>query len=200
WRPTTPRTFAVYGDGDRAVRPPVRLYADADRDLLVLQSDVPVSRTAAASFADCVTAWVADNGVFPVYLSGLAVEEPPSVPSVFGVATGGADERLADLGVDAPPERGAIGGPTGALLNRAADAGVAAAGLVTESDPQFPDPAAARRLLVDGVGPLAGVEVDTDDLVERAEEIRDQKEQLARQMQEADEEESSQAKPVGMFQ
>ncbi|MFC6724613.1 PAC2 family protein, partial [Halobium palmae] len=72
-------------------------------------------------------------------------------------------------------------------------------GLVVESDPQFPDPEAARVVITDGIGPLTGVDVPTDDLVEHAEEIRDAKERLAARMREADEE-STQARPLGMYQ
>jgi len=193
---------AVYEEGRRDVLPPVRLYADEERDLLALQSDVPLARDTGGDFADCITAWLADNDATPLYLSGLPVQDldPAEIPDVFGIASGSAVERLDDEGIDTPPERGLVGGPTGALVNRAAEEGLDAAGLVVESDPQFPDPAAAKRLLDGAIGPLAGVDVPTDDLVERAEEIREQKERLAKRMQEAEEEESTQAKPMRMFQ
>jgi uncharacterized protein len=71
--------------------------------------------------------------------------------------------------------------------------------LIVESDPRFPDPEAARVLLVEGIEPLAGVEVDTDDLVDRGEEIREAKERLAKRMQEGGDE-STQARPLGMYQ
>ena len=80
---------AVYRGESSDVLPPVRLYADEERDLLVLQSDVPVSPSGAPRFADCVTGWFADNDVFPLYLSGLA-EEKNGVPELYGIATGDA--------------------------------------------------------------------------------------------------------------
>jgi uncharacterized protein len=193
---------AVYEGGDREVRPPVRLYADGERDLVVLESDVPVSRTASVGFAEGLTDWIAERDCLPLYLSGLPTEDydPTEVPELYGVATGGAGDLLDEHDVSPPPEAGVVGGPTGALLNRAADREIDAVGFVVESDPQFPDPVAARRVITDGINPVAGVSVDTDELVEQAEEIRDQKEALARQMQQAGEEESSQAQPRGMFQ
>jgi uncharacterized protein len=71
---------------------------------------------------------------------------------------------------------------------------------VVESDPQFPDPAAARQLITKGIEPLTGVSIDTKNLVDRAEEIREQKERLAKRMKEAGEAESTQAQPLRMFQ
>jgi uncharacterized protein len=195
---------AVYGGNTRDVKPPVRLYADGKRDLLVLQSDVPVSRTAAVGFADGFTDWVAENDCLPLYLSGMPNEDydATDVPDLYGVASGSAGGLLDEQGIDVPPEAGLVGGPAGALLNRAADRNLDAIGLIAESDPQFPDPVSARRVITDGIEPIAGVEVDTDELVEKAEEIRDQKEKLARRMQQVGEEESSQATPRGrgMFQ
>jgi len=194
--------IAVYGESGREVRPPVRLYADAEHDLVALQSDVPISRTAAGDFASCLTGWLADHDALPLYLSGLPVEEQDvaGVPSLYGIATGTAGDLLDEYDVATPTEMGVVGGPTGALLNHAAESDLDAVGLVVESDPRFPDPAAARKLIVDGINPLAGIDVTTDDLVERAEEISEQKAELAKRMHEAEEKESSQAQPLRMFQ
>jgi uncharacterized protein len=193
---------AVYDDDSHDVVPPLRIHADESRELLALQSDVPVARSNTSGFADCLTTWFEANDVTPLYLSGLPDEdhEMGDLPGVFGIGSGAGTGLLADHDIDAPPERGVIGGPTGALVNRAAERGLDAAALVVESDPQFPDPAAARRLIDQAISPLTGVDVPTEDLVEHAEEIRDQKEKLAQRMQDASEEESTQAKPMRMFQ
>lgn len=195
-------SVAVYDDDSRDVVPPVRIHADESRDLLALQSDVPVARSGSSDFADCLTTWFDSHDVTPLYLSGLPDEnhEPGDLPAVFGIGSGDGTDRLADHDIDTPPERGVVGGPTGALVNRAAETDLDAVALVVESDPQFPDPAAARRLIDHAIEPLANIDVPTDDLVDRAEDIRTQKEQLAQQMQDADEEESTQARPMRMFQ
>ncbi|MFC4449494.1 proteasome assembly chaperone family protein [Halorussus aquaticus] len=193
--------ISVYEEGNRTIRPPVRLYADESRDLVALQSDVPVSASAASDFATCVTEWVADHDATPIYMSGLPEQkEADQIPSLYGVATGDAGGRLDDHDIGLPRDRGAVSGPTGALLYEAEARGLDALGLVVQSDPQFPDPEAARILIEHGINPLTGTDADTDDLVERAEEISDQKEQLAQRMQEADPDESSQAQSIRMFQ
>jgi uncharacterized protein len=189
---------AVYQEGDNGLLPPVRLYADAGRDLLALQSDVPISPGAAQEFADCLGDWFGD-GVFPIYLSGIGREKSEAPPAMYGVGVGAGRDRLDAEGIPAPTETGLISGPTGALLSDAVEQGQDAVGLVVESDPRFPDPEAARVLITKGVEPLAGVDVPTDDLVDRAEEIRDAKERLAKRMQEASDE-STQARPLGMYQ
>jgi uncharacterized protein len=188
----------VYAEDDYAVRQPVRVYVDEARDLLALQSDVPVSPSAATEFAACVTNWLAENGVTPAYLSGIPVEDRTDPPSLFGVATGDGGALLTEVGVSPPGEAGVVSGPTGALVNQADTAGLSGVALVVESDPQFPDPTAARVVIRDGIGPLTGADVDLADLVDRAEEIQDAKEKLAKRM-EAAREESSKAEPLGMY-
>jgi uncharacterized protein len=193
--------ITVYEDGDRDLLPPVRLYADEERDLLALRSDVPISADAAPQFANCVTAWVESNDATPLYLSGLPHQKQAgTVPELYGTATGDFGQLLDEYDIGSPTETGAISGPTGALLHRASRSGVGAIGLIVQSDPQFPDPAAAKVLLEDGIDPIAGIEVNTDELVESAEEIREQKEHFAQRMQETEEAESSQAQPLRMFQ
>ena len=191
-------SVATYESDDHRVRPPVRIYADESRDLLVLQSDIPVSPQAASDFTSCLVGWFDEENVTPLCLSGLP-EEKDDVPHLYGVATGDAGGLLTEHDVDAPPEDGMVSGPTGALLAEASEQGIDSVGLVVQANAQFPDPEAARVLLVNGIGPLAGIEVDTDRLVEQAEKIADAREKLAKRMQQA-EEESTQAQPLGMYQ
>jgi len=189
---------AVFEEGTREYRPPVRLYADESRDLLVLQSDVPVSPSAADEFAGCLTGWLADHDVTPLYLSGLPAEKD-GVPALYGIASGDGDAVLDEHDIAAPAEGGVVSGPTGALLYQAGREGLGAVGLVVESSRNFPDPEAARVLLVDGIEPIAGLDVDTDRLVEQAEEISEAREELARRMETA-QDESTKAQPMGMYQ
>jgi len=197
----------VYHAGERAVQAPVRLYADPDGDLLALQSDVPVSTEAAGNFASCVVGWLAENDVRPVFLSGRPAQrdeesilaDADETPTVYGMTTGDST-ALDGLDVEPPTENGAVSGPTGALLHHATREGLPGVGLIVESDPNFPDPGAARALLEAGIEPITGVDVGVDVLADRAAQIRKQKQQLAQQMQQAGAEESSQAKPLRMYQ
>ena len=191
--------IGVYRDGNRTVMPPVRMYVSESENLLALQSDLPIAAGAVDTVAGCLTAWLRDQDVRPIYLSGYPAERD-GVPELYAVATGGADEILEEHSIDRPTEDGAVSGPTGALLNHAAQLEFDSVCLVVESNPQFPDPEAARVLIEDGVAPIADLDVDVSDLVDHAAEIRQQREQLAQRMQEVDQEESSQARPMQMYQ
>ncbi|MFC7324517.1 proteasome assembly chaperone family protein [Halorubrum rutilum] len=190
---------AVYREANRALTTPVRLYADAENDLVALRSDVPVKPGAATEVAGCLESWFAETATFPVFLSGLGQEKGEAPPAIYGVATGDGGDRLDRADVEDPPEAGLVSGPTGAMLAESLERGRDAVGLVVESDPQFPDPEAARVLIRSGIDPIAGTETTTDGLVEQAEEIREAKRAFAERMQQATEE-SSQAEPLKMFQ
>jgi uncharacterized protein len=189
---------AVYSEGDTGYKPPVRIYTAEKRDLLALQSDVPVSPNAAREFAGCVNGWLEQHEATPLYLSGLP-EEKDGVPELYGVASGDTEQLLAEIDVAPPSDAGVISGPTGALLFDANRRDMDALGFVVQSNKNFPDPEAARVVLVNAVEPIADVDVETGALVEQAEQIQDARERLAKQMQEA-QEESSQAQPLGMYQ
>lgn len=192
-------TVVTYGEDDPQLTSPVRLYADPGRSLVVLQSDVPVSPPAATEFADCVSDWFDEERVTPLFLSGLPREKEAEPPSMYGVASGDGHELLTDAGIDDPAEPGLVSGPTGALLSHAVEREATAVGLVVESDPEFPDPEASRILITNGIEPISGVDIPTDNLVERATEIQRAKEELARRMKNTDEE-STQATPLRMYQ
>ncbi|EJN61156.1 proteasome assembly chaperone family protein [Halogranum rubrum] len=190
---------AVYADDDAELRTPVRIYADEERDLLVLQSDVPIHPQAATEFATCIRSWFEEDGVVPIFLSGIGEEKSDDVPALYGVATGEGTTHLEQAGIGRPTEVGIVTGPTGALMNHVLEHHLTSIGLVVESDPQFPDPEAARVIIKDGIEPLTGIECPVDDLVNHTEEIREAKQRFAQRMQEVDEE-STQAQPLRMYQ
>ena len=189
---------AVYDSAGSGVQPPVRIHAAPDHDLLVLQSDIPVSPSGATQFASCVTGWFAEMDVLPLFISGIQREDQ-SQTGVYGIATGDASDRLDAHDISTPPERGLVSGPTGALLYQAQMQDLDSLGLVVESASQFPDPAAAKTLLETAICPIASIDVETDVLLDRAEEISQARQRLAQQMQDS-EDESSRARPLGMFQ
>lgn len=191
---------AVYHGEESMLKPPVRLYADAEHDVIVLNSDVPISSQSSEAFASCITGWIAENDVMPLFLSGLPREKEEHPPELFGIATGDGNTYLDREGIVPPRESGLVSGPTGALLYDAVNTGLTSIGLIVEANPQFPDPEASQVLLEHGIAPIADIEVNTDSLIEQAEEIREARERLAKQMQQAETNESTQAQPLRGFQ
>lgn len=217
----------VYHGEDSELKPPVRLYADAERDLLVLHSEIPIAAESREAFADCIVEWSASNDVTPLFLSGLPKEQGQEQgkkqgqgqaqgqaqaeevgteiggqrsPELFGVSTGDGNSYLDDAGIVPPKQGGLMQGPTGALLHEALDQDLTSVGLVVQAHPKFPDPKASKTLLDYGIAPITGLDIDTTPLVEQAEEIQTARQQLATQMQQVKTGESSQAKRLRGFQ
>ena len=190
---------AVYHEGDATLRPPMRLYVDDAHDLMVLQSDVPVGSAAAEDIAETLEEWSGGRSIHPIYLSGIPRDQNDASPTLYGVGNDKGVQRLEAAGIPTPAETGLISGPTGVLLYQAIRQETSVVGLVVGSDPRFPDPEAAEVLVRTGIGPLVDVEIPVDDLIDSAEQIRRAKQRLAQQMQEA-QDESTQARPIGMYQ
>lgn len=239
---------AGFGEGEPVVRSPVRLYADPDRDLVALQSDVQVSPEAAYEFAGCVADWLHETDTTPVYVAGTEADEEtddedtgadgvetavgegdtsPSDaetvdttaeaadtpaeqaeaasdadegPRLRGVATAGASDRLAETDLEVPDNAGIVSGPSGALLAHAMETDLPAIGVVADTTPRFPDPGAAKAVLERVVEPLAGVDVAVEELLEHAERVRAAKQRLADQVAAAEDDSSSKATPLRMYQ
>lgn len=191
---------AVFEEGDREVKSPMRLFASPEDDLLVLQSAVPIEAVSAEEFFETFTEWVADADVTPIYLAGIAEErDPGETPGLYGISTGTGSDLLSEAAVEPPTDTGLIQGPGGALLREAKARGVEALGLLVEADPRFPDPAGAQQLIEQGIEPIADVEIDIQRLSDEAEEIVAKREQMIRQMEQA-EEQGGQVSTRGMFQ
>ncbi len=181
------------------VKPAVRVYADSEGQFAVLSSDIPVSAEA-GEFVDAVHRWMRDNEATPVYQVGLPLDRGNEKPDLFGVSTGDGDRLLSENGIKKPPGIGAVTGPTGALMERSRKENYTSVGVIVETDPRFPDPEAAKVLVDEGVKPLTGVELNTDILSETADQIREKKERLAKQIRESAEHEASEAYPTEMYQ
>lgn len=192
--------IGVYRSGDRTARPPVRIYASEEHDLLAIQSDAPIAAKAVENVADCLTSWIVDQEATPIYLSGLPANREEGRPECYGLATGEAGETLEAHDVAIPPEDGVVTGPTGALINRAAQLDYDSISLVVQCNPKFPDPESASVLLEEAIAPIAEVDLEVGELLDRAEEIRKKRERLAQQMQAIGQDESTQAQPLRMYQ
>lgn len=191
---------AVFEDGDRELKSPVRVFVDESCDLLVLQSAVPFNVLDERQFVKGVTAWIDEQDATPIYIAGIPTErDPGDTPEMYGIASGDGAALLDDAGVQPPTASGVVQGPGGVLLREAKKRDVDAVGLLVESDPRFPDPHGAQRVIDHGIEPLADIEVDTQRLTDEAEQIVEQREEMVRKLEQA-EDGGTRVSTRGMFQ
>lgn len=193
---------AAYRTDDSTVRSPVQIYAAADHDLLALVSDVPVSPSDSPDFAECITGWLDEQGVVPIFLSGLSAAFEPDegnrLREVSGLSTGDGDALLEKAGLAPPRHTGIVTGPTGALLNHASDVGLDSVGLLVQSNDELPDYDAARTVIDEGIGPIVDIEIDTSPFADRSFEMSRLAESALERGERATEE-STRARPTPTF-
>ncbi|EMA31131.1 proteasome assembly chaperone family protein [Natronobacterium lacisalsi] len=183
---------------DGLVQDTVRVYGGTEPDIMTLQSDVPIPKSAFPDLRQCVLEELANDFSRAIFLGAAPAQSEDQQGDVVGVATTEAlKAELEDAGIELAAESGAVSGVTGALVNACHQADVPAVLLLVRADPRLPDPAAARSVIETALEPLVDFDIDTTELREQAEEIQRQKQQVAQQLQQAQEE---QDEPIrGMF-
>jgi len=190
---------AAFHDG--RVRDAVRVYAGDDPAVMTLQSDVPIPPTAVESLSQCVLSDLAEEFEQAIFLAGAPAESEDEIGEVAGVATTDTLETaLADAGITLADGSGVVGGVTGGLLADCYHDDVPAAVLIVRSNPYIPDPAAARAVIENALEPLVEFDIDTQELLEQAEEIQKQKQQIAEQLRQYQQQQDQQPAMPGMYQ
>lgn len=187
----------VFKKENPAVKPAVRIFVDSEKEIAVLKSDAPVSIDA-ENFMEDVIDWIGEKDLKPIFQVGLPVEVEEGEHYMFHVESG-EFEDIEGIGLNKPPISGGMTGPTGALLHQALKTGIDAVGLVIESDPNFPDPEASRILIEDGIMKITGIDIDTDQLKESADQIKQQKQELIKQVKDLSQQESNEVYPREMY-
>lgn len=178
----------------------VRVHSGADPGVMTLNSDVPIPEDAFPALTDCVLEDLADRFDRAIFLAGAPAQSEEQRGNVIGVATTHSlKEALVETGIDVMEEAGAVGGVTGALVDACYRADVPASLLLVRTDPRLPDPRAAHAVIENAVGPLVEFEIDTEELLEQAEAIQEQKQQIAQQVQAQSQQEDT-AQSRTMFQ
>lgn len=185
---------------DGRVQDTVRVYSGSDPDILTLEGDIMLPGEAYREFSECVLRDLADEISGGVFLAASPAESEDQHGEVIGVAT---DDSVAadleDAGITLAEGDGLVGGITGALVDECYQRAVPAALILVRADPHLPDPAAAKIVIDRAIEPLIGVEVATDELTEKANQIQKRKEQIAAHVRASGESEPS-AQATQMYQ
>jgi len=165
---------------------PVRIYEKKDLGVVVVSSDIPVHPAASYDLARGIVSWAESIGAKEmVCLAGITVMGEEQ--RVFGAAT--TEEMLARIkGQVEVFEFGTISGISGSVMNECLLRKMPAICLLGETHSMAPDPRAAV-VTVKMLNTLYGLNVDTTELEERADEIEFQMQKLAEQVQSSSAEE-----------
>lgn len=165
---------------------PVRIYEKAELGVVVVSSDIPIHPAASYDLARGMVSWAESIGAKEmVCLAGITVMGEEQ--RVFGAAT---NEEMLERIKDKVEvfEFGTISGISGSVMNECLLRKMPAICLLGETHSMAPDPRAAV-VTVKMLNTLYGLNVDTTELEERADEIEFQMQKLAEQVQSSSAEE-----------
>lgn len=179
----------------------VRVYAGSDPAVMTLQSDVPLPQEAFSGLSRCVLEELAEAFERAIFLAGAPAQSEEQRGTVTGIATEDRlKDELSEAGIAVEEDSGAVGGVTGALVTACYHAEVPATLLLVRADPRLPDPGAAHSVIEDALEPLVEFDIDTDELLDKAEKIQQQKQRIAQQIQQAQGQQAESMQAQTMFQ
>lgn len=175
-----PPTAVVF---DGIPRRPVRFFYG--EGFLLVKSDMVIPPNLTNSLAEFIINWAEEKGVNEIIvLDGVQKREESEENKIWSVLSGHIYEKYAeefDLDII---ERGAITGISSSLMLEAHEKNFKAIGMYIESNPKMPDPRAAVGLL-EKFAEIKGIEVETESLIERAEELEEMYNQMVSQAKQA---------------
>ncbi|MDQ1278960.1 MAG: uncharacterized protein QG670_220 [Thermoproteota archaeon] len=160
----------VVHDGD--LKSPFRIYKKDD--LAIIISEIPLDPRVLPQTSRSIIDWVESKNVeLLVTITGIGVQNRMEieVPAVFGVGNTSSVKELFAKGEVKPFEEGFMAGFHALIARESGKKGIPNLVLLAQSHFQYPDPAAAVSI-IDVLKKLLGLDVDTKELLNEAEEIR----------------------------
>ncbi|MFW6072113.1 MAG: proteasome assembly chaperone family protein [Thermoplasmatota archaeon] len=175
-----PPTAVVF---DGIPRRPVRFFYG--EGFLLVKSDMVIPPELTNSLAEKIVEWAQEKGVNEIFImDGVQKRDESEENKIWGVLSGHTYEGEAEeIDLDII-ERGAITGISSSLILTAHEKDLKAIGMYIESNPKLPDPRAAVSLLQKFAG-IKDIEIETESLIERAEELEEMYNQMVSQAKQA---------------
>ena len=159
---------------------PVRIYEDAEHEIIVIISDIPIHPTASYDVSRALVSWIKSiNAKYLISIAGIATTTGER--KVFGGAT---DQEMLGIIKDKTEifQVGTISGISGSIMTECFLQSMSAISLLGETPGPNPDPRASIEVL-NVMNNLFGLSVDTEKLIEEAESIEHEFSKLAEQVQ-----------------
>ncbi len=175
-----PPTAVVF---DGIPRRPVRFFYG--EGFLLVKADMVIPPELTNSLAEKIIEWAEEKGVKEMFvLDGVQKRKENEDSKIWAVLSGHAYEKEAvEIDLDVI-DRGAITGISSSLILTAHEKNMKAIGMYIESNPKLPDPRGAVSLL-QKFADIKDIEIETESLIERAEELEDMYNQMVSQAKQA---------------
>ncbi len=175
---------------------PVRIYEIAEKNIVVVISDIPIHPTASYDISKALMAWTRSiNAREVVSIAGIATMT--NERRVFGGATN--TEMLERIKEHVEIfQVGTISGISGSIMTECFAQNIPAISLLGETHGPNPDPRAAAAV-IDVLNKLYNLSIDTNKLVQQAEQIEVELQKLAEQVKTTETPEAMPRKEFPMY-
>ncbi|MGV9168561.1 MAG: proteasome assembly chaperone family protein [Promethearchaeia archaeon] len=171
---------AVFFEG--RLRHPFRIYASKEKNLLVATTELPVEKSGLYEVTSCLLDWAAKQGsTETVVLDGIPVQ---GIPSERKVLYATEEEKMAELRDHEELDilkKGVITGIAGSILAETLTRKMIGFTFLTPAVSVIPDPEGAIKLL-NIVDMFYDIDIDTTELEESAEQIKQKMREMAEQV------------------
>lgn len=171
---------AVVHEG--VVRLPVRMYQNTEHDLLLVVSELPIHPGISNDVANSLVDWSQEQGAERIVsLAGVGGPSGPKRQGKNVFAAGTSDDVLGGVPEDVQVfEEGNIAGISGSVMVSSSLKGQDGLCLLGETQVFAPDPRSAASV-IETLNEMYGIGAETQELLDQAEQIESQMQQLAEQ-------------------
>jgi uncharacterized protein len=150
---------------------PFRIYSDEKGELCVVVCELPLRSDGAFQIGVRLVDWAEENGAKEIaVLDGFPVKNMPRERKSYCAAEPEKRKKCKEKGIDMVTA-GIIGGIAGSILNECLTRNIIGVAYLTPAVSFMPDPNGAASL-IETVNLLYGLNVETKELVDKAEEIK----------------------------
>ena len=163
---------------------PVRVYQSKEHNILIVISDIPIHPTISYEVSKVLVDWAQSINVKEIVsIAGIATMS--SEEKVFGAATN--DDMLDKIKDHVEIfQVGTISGISGSVMTECVMRDIPAISLLGETNSPNPDPRAAASV-ISVLKTIYGLPIDTDNLMDQAEQIEVELQKLAEQVKTSEE-------------
>lgn len=177
------------------IRMPIRIYENPTHNLMVIVSDIAIPIQLSNKVGRKIVDWAQSLGAREI-ISIAGIETGSQQQRVFSAATTQEElDRVKDT--TEVFQRGTVSGISGSVMTECATQDLPCLCLMGESTSQAPDPRAAAKV-IEIIASLYDITVETEPLLEQAEQIEAQLQNLSEQVQQTSPEAPTTPQP-GMY-
>lgn len=174
-------SYTIFIDG--LLKYPLRAYSDDEGTLLAIVSDIPIPEGSYYDLAKGIMDWVESKKISEiVVLGGVHIEDKVDKMDIYAAAEPEVLEKLGSQGIKILA-RGIISGMSAAILNECLLRDITGICLLAPTDVESPDPEASASL-IEALNAVYGFKIEVDTLVVEAENIKDKREKVVKNIEE----------------